>query len=123
MPRSLDRPVRIAPLPLRLREGDSLSFEVTLDGVEEAAFVVRWHGGLHAYVNRCRHQSLPLDFGDGRFFDDDFDALVCCHHGARYRPTDGVCTDGPCPGAALTALALEEREDGLWCTGVRAPLT
>lgn len=118
MPRSLDAPVLIAPVPLRLGEGCSLGFEVRLDGVEEPAFAVRWRGGIHAYVNRCRHLSLPLDFGDGRFFDDEFDALVCCHHGARYRPDDGRCVDGPCAGARLTPLVVEERADGLWCTGV-----
>lgn len=118
VPRSLDAPVRIAPLPLRLGEGQSLVFEVRLDGVEEQAFAVRWHGGLHAFVNRCRHQSLPLDFGDGRFFDEAFDALVCCHHGARYRPGDGECVDGPCVGTRLTPLLLEERDGALWCTSV-----
>ena len=117
VPRSLDAPVRIAPLPLRLGEGESVTFEVMLDGIEEQAFVVRWKGGLVAYVNRCRHQALPLDFGDGRFFDDEFDALVCCHHGARYRPEDGVCVDGPCVGTRLTPLRLEEKDGALWCTG------
>ena len=120
MSRSLDAPVRIAPLPLRLGEGQSVSFEVRLDGVEEAAFAVKWKGALHAYVNRCRHQSLPLDFGDGRFFDEACDALVCCHHGARYRPDDGTCVEGPCVGARLTPLRLEERDGALWCVGAGA---
>jgi nitrite reductase/ring-hydroxylating ferredoxin subunit len=103
----------------RLGEGQGVRFALVLDGVPEEAFAVRWRGAVHAYVNRCRHQSLPLDFGDAQFFDENMDALVCCHHGARYRPDTGACLDGPCAGGRLTALALEERDGALWCTGRR----
>ncbi|MCC6349974.1 MAG: Rieske 2Fe-2S domain-containing protein [Candidatus Eisenbacteria bacterium] len=100
-----------------LHEGDGLRFRVTLDGLAYDAFAVRWRGAVHAYLNVCRHESLPLDFGDGRFFDEAFDALVCCHHGARYAPDTGRCQGGPCAGGTLTALAVEERGGELWCTG------
>ena len=61
-----------------------------------------------AYLNTCRHQGLTLDFGDAHFFDDAYDALVCCQHGARYDPLTGVCVAGPCVGvhrAAVTQAA------------------
>ena len=111
-------PVRILPEAHRLREGDGARFTVTVDGVTRDAFVVRYRGGAHAYVNSCRHQSLPLDFGDARFFDDAYDALVCCHHGARYRPDTGACLAGPCHGGGLSPLRVEERDGALWCVGV-----
>ncbi len=98
-----------------------MRFDVALHGVPRPAFAVRWRGGLYAYVNQCRHQSLPLDFGDARFFDDDFDALVCCRHGARYAPDTGRCIAGPCEGGALTPLALKVRNGELWCTGATSP--
>ena len=79
---------------------------VQVEGVACDAFAVRFHGRVHAYLNRCRHQLLPLDFGDAHFFDDAYDALVCCHHGARYRPDTGECVDGPCLGGRLTPLAV-----------------
>jgi nitrite reductase/ring-hydroxylating ferredoxin subunit len=101
----------------RLREGDGVRFTVVLDGVSRDAFAVRYRGRVHAYVNSCRHQSLALDFGDAHFFDEPYDALVCCHHGARYRPQTGECFDGPCRGAHLTPLVIEERDGGLWCLG------
>lgn len=100
-----------------LHDGDGVRFSITLDGLAWDAFAVRWRGRVHAYVNVCRHQSLPLDFGDAHFFDEAFDALVCCHHGARYAPDSGRCVDGPCEGASLTPLAVEERGGELWCTG------
>ncbi|MGH7730392.1 MAG: Rieske (2Fe-2S) protein [Candidatus Eiseniibacteriota bacterium] len=114
----MNEPVRILPEAARLREGGGARFTVTVDGVSWDAFVVRYRGRLHAYVNCCRHQSLTLDFGDARFFDEAYDALVCCHHGARYRPETGECVEGPCLGARLTPLAVEERGGALWCVGV-----
>jgi nitrite reductase/ring-hydroxylating ferredoxin subunit len=112
-----DAPVRIHPDARRLREGDGLRFEIDLDGVRRSAFAVRWKQRVFAYVNMCRHESLELDFGDAHYFDESYDALVCCHHGARYRPDDGVCFAGPCLGGRLTRLAVEERDGALWCTG------
>jgi len=113
-----------APPPLcvladarRLGEGQGLRFRLLLDGVEREAFAVRYQGSLLAYLNTCRHQSLELDFGDARFFDEAYDALVCCHHGARYRPESGECFEGPCRGGRLTKLEIEERNGALWCLG------
>lgn len=100
-----------------LRDGDGVRFRIALDGLTWDAFAVRWRGRVHAYLNVCRHESLPLDFGDAHYFDEAFDALVCCHHGARYAPDTGRCVEGPCRGASLTALAIEERGGELWCTG------
>ena len=110
-------PVRILLDARRLSEGAGARFIVVLDGVSRDAFVVRFHGQAHAYVNSCRHQSLPLDFGDAHYFDEAYDALVCCHHGARYVPETGECVAGPCQGGRLTRLAVEERDGALWCTG------
>ena len=96
-----------------LREMGGVRFTVTIDGVSRDAFAVKWRGKVYAYVNSCRHQSLPLDFGDAHFFDEQADAIVCCHHGARYRPDTGECVEGPCQGARLTRIELEERGGAL----------
>jgi len=114
-----DPAVRVLAEARRLGEGQGVRFTIVLDGVSFDAFAVRWRGGVYAYVNRCRHQSLPLDFGDARFLDEEMDALVCVNHGARYAPDTGACMDGPCAGGRLTALAVELRGDELWCTGRR----
>jgi len=110
-------PVRVLADARALGEGRAARFTVVLDGVNQDALAVRWRGQPYAYVNRCRHQLLPLDFGDGHVFDDDYDAIVCCHHGARYRPDTGECVDGPCVGGRLTPLVLETRGAELWCVG------
>ena len=112
-------PVRVLADARKLGEGAGARFSVAVEGIERDAFVVRYRGRLYAYLNTCRHELLNLDFGDAHYFDEDYDALVCCHHGARYRPENGDCLSGPCAGGRLTALALEEREGALWCVGVR----
>ena len=112
--------VRVLARERELEECEAKRFRVVLDGVQRDAFVVRWRGRLYAYVNSCRHQSLPLDFGDAHFFDEACDRLVCCHHGARFEPATGLCTEGPCRGASLTPLALDVRDGAVYCTG-RAP--
>lgn len=105
----------------RLAEGQGVRFRVLVHGVEREAFAVRHRGAVHAYVNQCRHQSLPLDFGDAHFFDEDCDALVCVQHGARYEPSTGECRSGPCEGRRLTPLAVELRDGALWCVGASQP--
>jgi nitrite reductase/ring-hydroxylating ferredoxin subunit len=114
-------PVRVLPDARRLGEGEGVRFGITLDGIPRDAFAVRYRGAVHAYLNTCRHQFRALDFGDAHFFDDAYDALVCCHHGARYRPETGECVEGPCVGGRLTRLAVEERDGALWCVGVGGP--
>ncbi len=111
-------PVRVLADARRLREGDGVTFRIVLDGVQRDAFAVRYKGVAYAYVNACPHQWLPLDFGDAHFFDDAYDAIVCCNHGGRFKPESGECVEGPPLGGRLTRLALEEREGALWCVGV-----
>jgi nitrite reductase/ring-hydroxylating ferredoxin subunit len=114
---SREPPVQVLRESRALREGSGVRFRLLDHGIERDAFAVRFGGRLFAYVNACRHENLPLDFGDARFFDDAYDALVCCQHGARYRVDTGECIEGPCAGGRLTRLALEERDGALWCLG------
>ena len=113
-------PIMVLREAARLAEGEGLRFTLSLEGLPRDAFAVRWHGRVFAYLNTCRHQSLPLDFGDAHFFDEAYDALVCCHHGARYDPASGACRGGPCAGGRLSTLTIEERGGALWCLGVAA---
>jgi len=112
-----DPPFAVLADARRLGEGQGVRFEVAFEGIAREAFAVRWRGAVHAYLNTCRHEARPLDFGDAHFLDEAYDALVCCHHGARYRPESGECFAGPCMGGRLTPLATEERGGALWCVG------
>ncbi len=70
------------------------------------AFLINYQGSFHAYVNRCRHMSTPLDFVRYQFFAPDGRHLICLTHGALYDPDTGLCTDGPCRGLALYRLPV-----------------
>src|SRR5215468_11535217 len=70
-------------------------------------FVVRAGGELRAYVNRCPHAGHALDLIPGRFLTADGALILCASHGALFEKSTGLCLAGPCPGQALTPLALE----------------
>ena len=88
--------------------GRGVRFEVEYFGDPVPAFVVRFDGRPRAYLNRCAHVAMELDWLPGRFFDDAGLYLVCATHGAMYEPDSGQCVAGPCRGAALAALRCEE---------------
>lgn len=90
--------------------GAGVRFTVqTADGVAPA-FAVRYDGTVYAYLNRCAHVPVELDWSNGAFFDYSKLYLICATHGATYLPETGVCVRGPCAGKRLTAVAVEERD-------------
>jgi nitrite reductase/ring-hydroxylating ferredoxin subunit len=91
--------------------GLAVSFDVVYGGQTCRAFAIRYRGQAHAYVNRCTHVAMEMDWQPNRFFDDTGEWLLCSTHGAAYRPDTGACGGGPCRGA-LTRIALTE-EDGV----------
>lgn len=82
-----------------------------MKGEVRPAFAVRYHNRVYGYVNACAHRAIELDWEPGAFFDEAGAHLVCATHGALYAPDTGECIAGPCRGARLAALALEERGD------------
>ncbi|HWQ39799.1 MAG TPA: Rieske 2Fe-2S domain-containing protein [Burkholderiales bacterium] len=96
----------------QLRErGKGWRFTVELlDGEPAAAFAVRYRGRVYAYLNRCAHVGVELDWTEGEFFDFSGLYLVCATHGAAYHPDSGRCAGGPCRGGRLTPLPLVERD-------------
>jgi nitrite reductase/ring-hydroxylating ferredoxin subunit len=97
-----------------LEGGDGVRFEVP--GATEAlqAFAVRADGVVRAYLNRCSHVPVELDWQPGRFFDDSGLYLVCATHGAMYDAVDGRCVGGPCAGRGLAALHACEQGGTVW---------
>ena len=85
-------------------------FWVERGGVRLPAFAIRHRGRVYAYLNRCAHLGIELDWQEGHFFDDSGVYLVCSMHGALFAPETGRCIAGPCYSAALTPVAVEEQE-------------
>lgn len=69
-------------------------------------FLLNYEGRFHAYVNRCRHMTTPLDFVRNQFFTEDGRHVMCMTHGAVYEPESGLCIDGPCKGLSLYRLPV-----------------
>lgn len=91
-------------------------FEVDWHGARLAAFVVRFRGRVRAYLNRCGHVPVELDWQPGEFFDSSRLYLVCATHGALYDPASGACLGGRCEGRGLVALPVEERDGHIFLT-------
>ncbi|MBU6283008.1 Rieske 2Fe-2S domain-containing protein, partial [bacterium] len=92
-----------------LADGDSAKFVLPCDGREIECFVVRFRGGLHAFVNECRHVPMTMDWVENQFFTNEGDYLLCPTHGAMYVPDTGECVAGPACGKSLFRVPLVER--------------
>lgn len=88
--------------------GVGIGFTVLRNGEIIPAFIVRFNGRVHTYLNRCAHRRLKLNWNEGEFFDASGNHLLCATHGARYAPASGMCVGGPCGRASLVKLAVTE---------------
>lgn len=74
------------------------------------AFAIRFRGQVHAYLNRCAHVPVEMDWQPGEFFDFSGLYLICATHGALYAPESGRCVGGRCNRKGLQALKVVERD-------------
>ncbi|MBK5105798.1 MAG: Rieske 2Fe-2S domain-containing protein [Burkholderiales bacterium] len=88
--------------------GDGIRFDFERDDKIVPAFAIRHGGRVYAYLNRCAHIAMELDWKPGKFFDAEGEYLICSTHGALYAPESGACRGGPCRGAALSRLNVLE---------------
>ncbi|MBK6639044.1 MAG: Rieske 2Fe-2S domain-containing protein [Rhodocyclaceae bacterium] len=78
------------------------------------AFVVRFQGKPYAYLNRCGHVPVELDWQHGDFFDFSGQYLICATHGALYGPESGRCISGRCAGKGLAAVVVSEHDGAIY---------
>lgn len=105
----------IAPVDGLQEGGKGIRFDVRNSAGEVIpAFAIRFDYQYFAYLNRCGHIAVQLDYMPGEFFADDGQTLICATHGAEYAPDTGACLGGPCYGIGLQALDVTEREGQLY---------
>ncbi len=92
-----------------LEGGLAIPFDINYAGQTCRAFAVRYRGLPQAYLNRCTHVAMELDWQPNRVFDDSGQWLLCASHGAAYRPDTGQCAGGPCRGG-LVKIRLSESD-------------
>ena len=89
----------------------AVPFDVVYYGQASRAFAIRYRGRVHAYLNRCTHVAMEMDYQPNRFFDMTGTRLICATHGALYQPDTGACRGGPCRGGLVKIDLVEQ--DGL----------
>ncbi len=87
-----------------------MPFDVVYGGQTCRAFAIRFEGRVHAYLNRCAHVAMEMDYQPNRFFDDTGRWLLCATHGAAYRPDTGACAPAAPAAAGWCKIALSERD-------------
>ncbi len=96
--------------------GRGVRFPVTAFGDQATGFVVRYGGAAYAYLNRCAHVPIELDWAQGEFFESSGLYLMCATHGAIYVPDSGYCAGGPCKGARLRPIKVREEGGSIYWT-------
>ncbi|MES2130417.1 MAG: Rieske 2Fe-2S domain-containing protein [Pseudomonadota bacterium] len=94
--------------------GRGVRFPVRAFGDDATGFVVRHGGKAYAYLNRCAHVPIELDWAEGEFFESSKLFIMCSTHGAIYVPESGFCAGGPCKGGRLRPIALREENDKIY---------
>lgn len=92
---------------------EAVPFDVVYCGQSCRAFAVRYAGEAHAYLNRCTHVPMEMDYQPNKFFDLTGHWLICATHGAMYHPRTGMCRSGPCRGG-LVKIALTESDNQVY---------
>lgn len=96
--------------------GAAVVFDVIYQGQSCRAFAIRFQGQAHAYLNRCGHVPMEMDYVDGQFFDSSGQWLMCATHGATYAPQSGTCVAGPCRRGLVKVTVSEEAGQVRWHT-------
>jgi nitrite reductase/ring-hydroxylating ferredoxin subunit len=91
--------------------GQTKKFFLQVDGREVECFVVNYGGELFAYVNRCRHVPMTMDWVENQFLTEDGRYILCATHGAAFEPDTGECVFGPPCGKFLDRVPLTIEAD------------
>jgi nitrite reductase/ring-hydroxylating ferredoxin subunit len=106
-----DPAIFICDAALLAEKGRGVRFPVTAGTENTTGFVVRYKGIVQAYLNRCAHVPIELDWNEGEFFEFSGLYLMCSTHGAIYSPVTGRCEGGPCRGSRLRPIRVMERDN------------
>jgi len=93
-----------------IQPGHTKKFILQCGGRELEAFVLNHEGTFHAYLNRCCHIPMTMDWVENQFLSEDGAHIQCATHGALYLPATGECVAGPPLGQCLTVVPIEVRD-------------
>jgi nitrite reductase/ring-hydroxylating ferredoxin subunit len=84
-----------------INSAQAVAFDVLFESRACGAFAIRYQDQVHAYLNRCAHIPMEMDYQPNHFFDNTGQLLMCATHGATYQPQTGACRGGPCRGGLI----------------------
>jgi len=90
-----------------IEHGKSKKFALRRGPRNLEALLVNFEGRHFAYINRCPHTGITLDWVNNQFFSSDNRYLMCATHGAVFEPPTGECIWGPCVGLSLQSVPIE----------------
>ena len=104
-PSEMPPSVTIAQLG-EVEPGKTKKFMLSVEGRETECFVVNYDGQYFAYINRCAHVPMTMDWIDNQFLTEDARYILCATHGAAFEPDTGECVFGPPCGKFLVRVPL-----------------
>lgn len=90
-----------------IEHGTTKKFTLRRGQRELEGMLVNFQGNLFAYINRCPHTGITLDWVNNQFFSSDKRYVMCATHGAVFEPATGECIWGPCVGLSLQSVPIE----------------
>jgi nitrite reductase/ring-hydroxylating ferredoxin subunit len=112
----MDEKIFLCPSNALDNSGLAVPFDVVYEGRTCSAFAIRYEGEVHAYLNRCVHIPMEMDYQPNKFFDTTGQWLLCATHGAVYSPSSGQCVEGPCRGQLIKITLSEADSNVYWHT-------
>lgn len=88
------------------------SLSVASDNGTFPVLLVKAREGIHAYVNACPHQYLPLDQRSENILSSDGELIRCSNHDAAFRVSDGEGVEGLGLGECLDAIPVHTDAQG-----------
>lgn len=85
----------------------SKSFSLQSNNDVVDIFVVHKDGEFHAFINRCPHTGVTLEWQEDQFLDRDQAYIQCASHDALFDIDTGLCIHGPCTGDSLAPVKIE----------------
>ena len=97
-----------------IEHGKSKKFTLRRGQRDLEALLVNFEGQHFAYINRCPHTGITLDWVNNQFFSSDNRYIMCATHGAVFEPPTGECIWGPCVGLSLQSVPVEIEEGRIY---------
>jgi nitrite reductase/ring-hydroxylating ferredoxin subunit len=97
-----------------IADGAAKEFSLSQTDPPLDLFIIRQKQRFFAYLNRCPHTGVSLNWLPNQFFDIERQYIQCATHGALFQVENGYCLRGPCAGAYLQAVPINVKDGTIY---------